>query len=113
MYFKRKWKPTKAQVEEFKEKLEEQDNWLDSFENEELVISAKWNDNKSSLYVNFKDGTNYRISTHHLPSYEEDTPYRTYKGNIAAGSWEEIVTNSRNNIMKKAEALLEAKKRNK
>ena len=109
MYFKRKWKPTKEQVEEFKEKLEEQDNWLNSFENEELVISAKWNDNKSSLYVNFKDGTNYRISTHHLPGYE-DTQYRSYKGNIAAGSWEEIVTNSRNNIMKKAEALLEAKK---
>ena len=112
MYFKRKWKPTKKQVEEFKAKLEEQDNWLTSFENEELVISAKWNDNKSSLYVNFEDRTNYRISTHHLPNYEENS-YRAYKGNIAAGSWEEIVTNSRNNIMKKAEALLEAKKRNK
>ena len=113
MYFRKILKPSKAQVEEFKEKLEIQDNWLDNFTNDEAVISAKWNDNKSSLYVNFKDGTNYRISTHHLPSYEADTQYRSYKGNVACGSWEEIVTNSRNNIMKKAEALLQTKKRNK
>ena len=111
MYFKKRWKPTKKQIEEFKEKLELQDNWLDQFIDNELIISAEWNDNKSSLYVNFKDGTNYRISTHYLPSYEEDTQYRNYKGNPAAGDWEEIVTNSRNNIMKKAEALLEAKKK--
>ena len=111
MYFKKRWKPTKAQIEEFKEKLEIQDSWLNRFTDHELVIGAKWNDNKSSLYVNFKDGTNYRISTHHLPSYESDIEYRSYKGNPAAGSWEEIVTNSRNNIMKKAEALLESKKK--
>ena len=113
MYFRKRWKPSKAQVEEFKEKLELQDNWLDNFTNDEAVISAKWNDNKSSLYVNFKDGTNYRISTHHLPSYEDDTHYRSYKGNPAAGNWEEIVTNSRNNIMKKADNLLLQKKHNK
>ena len=110
MYFRKKWKPSKSQIEEFKEKLEIQDNWLDNFTKDEEVISAKWNDNKSSLYVSFKDGSNYRISTHHLPSYEDDTQYRSYKGNPAAGKWIEIVTNSRNNIMNKADNLLLQKK---
>ena len=110
MYFRKRWKPTKAQAEAFKEKLELQDSWLDNFTSDEEVINAKWNDNKSSLYVSFKDGTNYRISTHYLPSYEDDTQYRSYQGNPAAGRWTEIITNSRNNIMNKADNLLLQKK---
>lgn len=100
-----KWKPSKAKIEAFKKQMQEQDRELDNLLNNYISVLdyAKWNENKSSLYLYFNDKTAWRISTHHLPNWENEG-YRKYNGSINY-DWSEKITNSRSNILKYATQL--------
>ena len=104
--YKRKWKPNKKQKEAFKAKLEQQDQQLQELKEKynDKIVNIYWNDNKSSLYVYLKNGNSYRISTHHLPNRNilNDNKYRDC---IIVDN--EVITNSRDNIIKKAIEILE------
>lgn len=103
-----KWKPSKAQKEAFKAKLVEQDIELDKLRQEYKGWDISYNDNKSSLYLsNSELRIEYRISTHHLPNhnYGDTNKYRQYKGSNDFKKIE-IVTNSRDNVLKKAKECL-------
>ena len=107
----RKWKPSKTQIEAFKNKLIEQDKQLTDLKNKynNIIVDCYFNDNKSSLYLFLKNNNSYRISTHHLPSKNwEDKKIgigEKYRKCIFTNN--EIITNSRDNIIKKAINILE------
>lgn len=103
-----KWKPSKAAIEEFKQKLIEQENQTDLLSKEFPEIFFKWNNNMSSLYFKFEN-KEYRISTHHLPNRNIDNDYCKYRNyNPLLNDLEvvEIVTNSRDNIFVKTREIL-------
>ncbi len=112
---KRKWKPNKKEKEEFKAKLWEQEKQLAELINcyQSEIKDAYWNDNKSSLYLFLNNGNSYRISTHHLPN--KDWNFKIFgigeKYRNCSFVQKEIVTNSRNNIIRKAFELLENSKK--
>lgn len=85
--------------------------WLESinkFKNEideiekRFNISIKYNENGNSIYFN-KDGKEYRISTHDKINKEYSTAKDLFKDENQVN----IVTNSRNNIIKNLLKILE------
>lgn len=104
----RRWKPNKKQKQQFIDKLYEQDLWLKELKYNKDRYYIRWNNNKSSLYIDDdKLKIKFRISTHHLPSHEYDGNYRAFNPkNYESFEIKEIITNSRNNIMKKAEYII-------
>ena len=106
MAYKFKWKPSKAKIAEFKEKLKKQENEIDQFY-KDTGIYIITNDNMSSYYFEFEN-VEYRISTHHLPNhnrspfdeFDESTKYRNYRPFLSNKKVIEKVTNSRDNLIK-------------
>ena len=116
MFFRRKWKPNRAQKEAYKEKINTQADWLKHYLDLNKHMTGKWNDNYSSLYLtNTSTNTGYRISTHHLPDYQGG--YRDYQGAFNGtqlnpdNKFIEKVTRSRDNIMKYAEDVAKEKEK--
>lgn len=106
-----KWKPNKAQKEAFKNKLIEQDKQLDELKikYKNIIKDIYWNNNKSSLYIFKNNNESYRISTHHLPNKDWYFQYYGIGDKYRNCSFvkKEIITNSRDNIIKKAKLILE------
>lgn len=108
--FNRKWKPNKKQLAEW---LAKKDEIEENFKNEineiekasDTIITI--NKNCNSIYFE-KDGIEYRISTH----YKSNSNYSNFNTNlddslnIKGGKRENIVTNSRDNIIKWAKKIL-------
>lgn len=115
--YRKQWKPNKQQKEAFKAKLVEQEYQLTQLIdlNQNEIEQAYWNDNKSSLYMFLTNGESYRISTHHLPN--NNWEFRQFgigdKYRNCSFVQKEIVTNSRDNIIKKALEILEGIKNGK
>ena len=101
MAYKFKWKPSKAKIAEFKEKLKKQESEIDQFY-KDTGIYITTNDNMSSYYFNFEN-VEYRISTHHLPNHFSNgdyDKYRNYRPFLSNKKVIEKVTNSRDNLIK-------------
>ena len=51
MFFRRKWRPNRAQKEAYKEKINTQADWLNHYLDLNKHMTGKWNDNYSSLFI--------------------------------------------------------------
>ena len=104
MYYK--FKPKKVDVENLLKACEDFQNQINKIEQEHKLI-IKINKNCNSVYFK-KNNVNYRVSLHNKINKNEvqDLSNDYYKWNSDLENYKNIVTNSRKNIIKKLEQLL-------
>lgn len=102
----RKFKPNQTQLQNWLKACEEFTNQICKIEQEHKII-IKINKACNSIYFK-KDNLNYRISTHNKIDKNEvqdlNNDYFKWNGNFE--NYKNIVTNSRTNIIKKLEQVI-------
>lgn len=101
-----KFKPKKVDIENWLKACEDFKNKIYRIEKEHQLI-IKINKNCNSIYFK-KNNVYYRVSLHNKINKNEvqDLANEYYKWNCCLENYKNIVTNSRTNIIKKLEQLL-------